>query len=110
MTQAACLKFLREFMAKPVQVGAIAPSSRSLARRMISGFDLENAEAVIELGPGTGSITAEIVDAIGSETRLIAIERNEDFARHLSERFPRIEVIAGCAQETHRFLDDLGLS
>ncbi len=108
MTQAARLKFLREFVSKPVQVGAVAPSSRALAERMIDGFDLAGAEVVVELGPGTGSITAAIVDAVGPDTRTIAIERSAEFAEHLQARFPTIEVITGCAQETHQLLIDRG--
>ncbi|MCA8962092.1 MAG: methyltransferase domain-containing protein [Planctomycetes bacterium] len=104
----ARLKFLREFVTRPVQVGAVAPSSRRLARRMIEGIDLFNAEAVVELGAGTGSITAVVEQAVGPETDFFAIERSEEFARHLSRRFPELDVICGCAQDTDRYLAERG--
>ena len=67
---------------------------------MFQGFDLENAGVVVELGPGTGSVTDELLDAVGGNTRFLAIEQSEEFVKHLAERFPDLEVIHGCASET----------
>ncbi len=52
--------FLTHFRKSPRTVGAIAPSSQQLARKMLDGLELEPGTRVVELGPGTGAITGEI--------------------------------------------------
>src|SRR5215211_752958 len=42
---------------------------------------------VLEVGPGTGSITAAIVDAMGPGDRLVLVELNADFVAYLRRRF-----------------------
>ncbi|MFQ5654006.1 MAG: class I SAM-dependent methyltransferase [Planctomycetota bacterium] len=100
------LRFLREFISRPQSVGAVAPSSLHLARTMLGGIDLDAAELVVELGPGTGALTREIVRRLGPSTMLIAIESNPRFVRLLKDRFPTITVFHGCAEETPRILLD----
>ena len=54
-------RLLRAFLAYPVRTGAIAPSSRFLAARMIEDMRLSEAGVVVELGPGTGAFTRAIL-------------------------------------------------
>ena len=44
----------------PRLVGAVAPSSRFLARKMLEGLDLKSGMRIVEFGPGTGSFTGEL--------------------------------------------------
>ena len=106
---ASQIRFFREFLSQPQHVGAVAPSSQELARAMVADHDLTHADVVVELGPGTGSMTEYFARSVGPSTRFIAIERNGTFARHLSQRFPNVEVIHGEAQETPAILARLGL-
>ncbi|MEJ2094502.1 MAG: rRNA adenine N-6-methyltransferase family protein, partial [Gammaproteobacteria bacterium] len=55
------LKFLIEFIRKPTQVGAISPSSKWLARKMVKNNNIKEADTIVELGPGTGVFTSEII-------------------------------------------------
>lgn len=80
--------FVREFVGRPFSVGAVAPSSRVLARRMVEGVDLGAAHAVVEFGPGSGSFTAAILPRLGARTRFFAIEINPRMARLWRRRFP----------------------
>ena len=91
--------FFRAFLKKPAEVGAIAPSSRSLARRMVAGMDLAHARCVVEYGPGTGAFTQEILERIGPDTTFFAIEKNPDFIPVLRERFPTLDVVEASAEE-----------
>ncbi|MFN0057901.1 MAG: class I SAM-dependent methyltransferase [Planctomycetota bacterium] len=109
MVAAQHLRFLRAFISRPQQVGALAPSSRYLARAMIKGFDLAHAKVVIEVGPGTGAFTESILNAKGADTRLIAIERNPQMATHLRARFPNLELFVESAEHTPEILERLGL-
>ena len=51
--------FLRRWLAHPLRIGAIAPSAPALARAMAEAArtELTNGNLVVELGPGTGSVT-----------------------------------------------------
>ncbi|MBN1419728.1 MAG: methyltransferase domain-containing protein [Planctomycetes bacterium] len=101
--------FFRHFLRDPKTTGAIAPSSRALAREMLRGAGLRDGSTVVELGPGTGSFTREIVEAIGPAGRLIAIDRNEAFVRILRERFPRADFICGDARSVDGALRQRGV-
>ena len=62
----AHFRFLKSYLSTPGNVGAVAPSSPYLARRMIEELDLEGADTVVELGPGTGAFTGFILDGLAS--------------------------------------------
>ncbi len=50
-------KFLRQYVMHPRSVGAIAPSGKNLALKMMEPIDFNNAKVIVEYGPGTGSFT-----------------------------------------------------
>jgi len=91
------IRFLRGALARPLAVGAIAPSSKYLARAIAAEIDPHRAGAVLELGPGTGAVTEALVERGIQPSRIVAIERDEDFARDLRARFPDAEIICGDA-------------
>ncbi|MCK6477064.1 MAG: methyltransferase domain-containing protein [Phycisphaerales bacterium] len=95
-------RFLREFLIRPATVGAIAPSSRGLARRMVEGLSLEQATAVVEYGPGTGAFTEEVLRRLAPGARFFAIERSPDMARDLRRRFPHLKLYEESAADVER--------
>jgi phospholipid N-methyltransferase len=92
-------KFFKNFLKKPSEVGAILPSSRRLAEMMVSDIGLQNAEAVVELGPGTGVFTDVILEKINRNTLFFTIERNEDIYNHFTENYPDVKCYNRCASE-----------
>ena len=64
-------------------MGAVAPSSKYLTKKMLGGLELVNADVVIELGPGTGVFTERLLELIGPKTTLLVIEINETFYENL---------------------------
>jgi len=101
--------FLRRWLHDPKRVGAIAPSSRRLADAMARLVPSDGRGWIIELGGGTGVITAALLRAgIGPE-RLAVIERDPLLHRHLSERFPRLHVILGDAARLAQAVKPLGI-
>ena len=90
------LRFWRALIQRPKHVGAVAPSSRALARAIAAEIDPGRAGNVLELGPGTGAITAELLERIAPE-RLTVVEYEPDFARAIAARFPGVHVIQGDA-------------
>jgi len=91
------LQFLRAVILRFRSVGAVAPSSPSLARAMAREVDPQLSGRVLELGPGTGAITAALVARGIIPERILAIERDVDFTRLLRKTFSGIEVVAGDA-------------
>lgn len=90
--------FLRQMVQSPAGVGAIAPSSRILARRMAHEIDPTNGP-VVEIGPGTGAITRHILAAGVAPSDLSLFEMNRAFCARLVQKFPDIHVHNRMAQE-----------
>ena len=86
-------RFACEFLLHPVWVGAIAPSSRELALRMVRWIDWECAGTVVEYGPGTGAFTAQILQCKRPGTAFFAVELNSQFAATLARRFPDVTIL-----------------
>lgn len=98
------LRFLRALVARPRNIGAVLPSGPDLAAAMAREIDVARPGPVLELGPGTGVITAAILARGIEPTRLIAVEYDEGFARALKARFPAVRVIQGDAFDLNRTL------
>jgi phosphatidylethanolamine/phosphatidyl-N-methylethanolamine N-methyltransferase len=89
----------------PLKVGAVAPSSRMLARMMVAG--LTPGDRVVELGPGTGTFTRAILDCGVAPEDLYLVERSDGFTNWLQERFPGTHVVCGDAVDMSSLLSDL---
>ncbi len=69
------LTFLREFIAEPNVVGALAPSSKPLAHALIEPFLNRTEPArILEVGAGTGAVTRHLAPAIGTEDTIAICE------------------------------------
>jgi phosphatidylethanolamine/phosphatidyl-N-methylethanolamine N-methyltransferase len=104
--------FFREFARDPVLLGAVAPSGRALARRMVDAAGIRSDHTVVELGAGTGPMTAEIVSRHpepAAAGRFVALEPNPALAMVLRERFPEVRVEERFAQQLRAILDEMGL-
>ena len=95
--------FLREWLANPQRTGSVAPSSPMLTSAMARWLPRDSGSFILELGPGTGAVTAALRQRGLREDRLIAIEHNPALACHLRKRFPRALIITGDAWQ----MDDL---
>jgi phosphatidylethanolamine/phosphatidyl-N-methylethanolamine N-methyltransferase len=109
--------FLRQFFQRYHTTGSITPSGRSLAKALCRY--VENAaqtngfpRQILEVGPGTGAVTARLVQKLLPEDRLTLVELNDDFVRHLQERFAgerSFQAVAERANIVHGRLEDLPL-
>jgi len=75
-------------MEKPLATGAVMPSGKPLARAMAKFVDPSLEGRVIELGPGTGAVTAALVEQGVDPVRLVLVEFNPTFCRLLRVRYP----------------------
>jgi phosphatidylethanolamine/phosphatidyl-N-methylethanolamine N-methyltransferase len=90
-------RFLRSWVERPFQIGAVQPSGRALARAMASYVDPSTDGPVIEIGPGTGPVTAALLSRGIAAERLTLVEFSREFCTLLRGRFPGIRVIEGDA-------------
>lgn len=93
----SALAFARQAIRHWKEVGAVAPSSNRLGERMAELAEVWRANRVLELGPGTGSLTARVLDAMPHESSYLGLELNQDFTRRLRERHPTQHFEVGSA-------------
>lgn len=98
--------FLRRWLAHPRHMGAIAPSAPALARAMARAAqtELTNGDLVVELGPGTGSVTRALIATGVPEERLVLVERDRHLHAWLERQFPRAEVVLSDARQLDEIL------
>lgn len=71
----------------------------SVAKRMVAAADISFVQTVVEVGPGTGALTKEIVSAFsplpegGGSKRLVLIEADRDLLATLTSQFPQAEIV-----------------
>lgn len=90
------MKFLIEYLKHPLTIGAIAPSSRFLAKKMIALVDFQQCHCIIEFGPGTGVFTKEMIKRKKDSTILLIIEQNKDFYGNLKEKYGKEKNVLIC--------------
>jgi phosphatidylethanolamine/phosphatidyl-N-methylethanolamine N-methyltransferase len=95
-------RFMWRLVTKPKTIGAIAPSSRRLARAMAAEVDANGP--ILELGPGTGVATEALIARGVAPSRITAVEYDAHFAALIHARFPGVNVIRGDAFDLGRTL------
>ncbi len=89
--------FLRECLRDPAAMGAVCASSGALADCIAHQLDLDQPGWIVELGAGTGAVTAALLRRGVAPERLIVVERSRRMVRQLRQRFPHLRVIEGDA-------------
>ena len=105
-------QFLRGFLKHPVMVGSIIPSSRILIERMLKPVNWERTKLFVEYGPGVGTFTRPVLDKMGEDSTLIAIDTNPDFIKFLSKSIddPRLVAVTGSAADVETIIRDHGFA
>jgi len=101
------LSFIWQYITRPRTVGAVAPSSKYLAKKMVEDIDFQNARYIVEYGPGTGVFTEKILKARKSDTILLIIENNEEFFQLLKKRYPNesnLHIIKDSAASLEKYM------
>ncbi len=97
--------FLFEAVMHPSMVGALFPSSKRLAYSLTQQLSTNPPGLVVELGAGTGAITAALIDKKNLFHQLIVIERSAKLSSHLIQRFPGLSIIQGDARQLHKLIN-----
>lgn len=105
------LSFIKQYITKPRTVGAILPSSKYLADKMVEGIDFSSARYIVEYGPGTGVFTDKMLKERKQETMLLLLERNEAFCSLLKEKYkeePNLYIINDSAESIGKYMEKYG--
>jgi phospholipid N-methyltransferase len=91
-------------------VGSIIPSSRILIEHMLEPVDWNATRLFVEYGPGVGTFTRPILEKMGPEATLIAIDTNPEFVGYLKESIddPRLVAVTGSAADVDKIIADRG--
>jgi phosphatidylethanolamine/phosphatidyl-N-methylethanolamine N-methyltransferase len=89
--------FLRAWAKGPKSVGSIWPTGAPMARKMASIINIGSGLPVLEIGPGTGTITKAILETGLPPEKLWSVEYSKEFSDNLRAKFPTIHVVQGDA-------------
>ena len=91
--------------------GTVIPSSRFLAQKMLKEIDFSSCNVLVELGPGNGVITNQILKKINPNSHLICFEVNDVFYQNLKKiNHPQLTVLKASAEEIKSEMKKLGFS
>jgi phosphatidylethanolamine/phosphatidyl-N-methylethanolamine N-methyltransferase len=96
----------RAWLRNPRAIGSVAPSSAKLALAMVAALPADFSGNIIELGGGTGTITRELLNAVGHE-RLLVVERDPKLIDGLLSTWPELNTLHADAALLN---NDLGAS
>ncbi|RYM34537.1 methyltransferase domain-containing protein [Brumimicrobium glaciale] len=99
--------FLKEFFKERKTVGAIRPSSKSLANKMLKNVDFKESNVIVEFGPGTGVFTRRIIEEMNPNASLYVFELHEPFFVKLQKEYEdddRIQIINDSAADVRKYL------
>ncbi len=103
---------MKAFFTQGKRIASVAPSSRFMARKILDGIDWKKTRTIVELGAGTGPITAEMVKAAPSDAKLVVIELDPTLCGRLRDRFrdaKNVDVILGDATKFGELLAERGI-
>ncbi len=82
--------FASQLVAGATDVGAVLPTSKFAARAMVAEIARTTGpRRILEVGCGTGPITAELVKILGPDDRLILCDINAPFIDYIRRRFEK---------------------
>lgn len=99
--------FLKQFVKNPGKIGAIAESSNDLAKLMVKTAKLNDAQVIVEYGPGTGVFTQSILKKIGKGNKdkvFFALEINPAFVKEIQKRYPDATIYKDSAENIDKYL------
>jgi phospholipid N-methyltransferase len=93
--------FLQGFIANPVMVGSIIPSSRFTIARMLGPVKWDRCRLFVEYGPGVGTFCRPVLDRLRRDGQLIVIDTNPLYIDYLKATITdsRFTAVLGSAAD-----------
>ncbi|HEB9342718.1 TPA: methyltransferase domain-containing protein [Campylobacter coli] len=96
--------FFYEYLKNPKQIGAFCSSSQKLGFVMTQNINLRQANYIVEIGPGTGVFTENILKYKNKKAQFFAIEINKNMAEKLKRKIANLDIEIGSAENLPYFL------
>jgi phosphatidylethanolamine/phosphatidyl-N-methylethanolamine N-methyltransferase len=107
--KAARRAFLAAALRRPATMGAVTPSSPRLGAVLASVVPRVGSPVVVELGPGTGAVSAVIAEKLPPGARHLAVELDPGMVEFLRRTRPALEVVPGNAAQLAALLAERGV-
>ncbi len=98
--------FFRRWVEKPLQLGAVLPSSRFLTSLVVEHVPYIPGQYIVELGAGTGTITRGLIKKGIPQEALYPVEMDEEFTVFMQNTLPKVNAICGDAGDLEALLPD----
>jgi phosphatidylethanolamine/phosphatidyl-N-methylethanolamine N-methyltransferase len=95
--------FFKRWLANPLGMASVTPSSAQLARLMAERAVCGKDEVLVEFGAGTGAITTALIKAFPNRS-LYSVERDPELADYLRANFPDVHVLEGDVRDVASML------
>ena len=96
--------FFQRWLANPLSMGSIVPSSVGLRNLISKNVVCAPDEIVVEFGGGTGALTRAILEAGVPAAKIWSIEIDAELASFLHHTYPDVNVVHGDCRETGKFI------
>ena len=83
-------RFFGQFIQHPKTIGAFSPSSKSLAKVIVSKIQKNSSVSprrILEIGPGTGAFKDKIIKRMNPNDKLDLVELDKELADQLKTRY-----------------------
>lgn len=103
--------FLTQFLRQHETTGAVIPSGRALGAALCRYVGMGAPQRILEAGPGTGAVTACLIERMRAADELWLVELNPVFAAHLRSAFqqrPSFQAVADRCHLVEGSVQDLG--
>ena len=109
MPQSSTALFFTRWLRNPRGVGSVMPSGEKLSAAMAAPAVTCHKRPVLELGGGTGTVTAALLDQGLAPEDLIVLERDSGLHDYLRAKFPKVRVLQADAAYASAALHDEGV-
>lgn len=92
-TPPAAWLFFQRWMANPLSMGSVTPSSPALCKLIRQNLVCGPDQVIVEFGGGTGAITRALLESGIPGDRIYSFEIDDHLARFLRGHYPDVNVI-----------------
>jgi phospholipid N-methyltransferase len=97
----------RRFLADPLKIAYVVPSSKALIKRVLDRMDFQRGRVFVEFGGGEGCHTREMAKRLAPDARLLVFELDAQLADHLRQQFRQDDRVLIYNQDAATFREEL---
>jgi phospholipid N-methyltransferase len=102
--------FLFNFLKNPIRNASVVPSSKIASGAMMNGINWDKVNTIVELGPGSGTFTREILARCKPDAKVVLFELENSYVELLRKKFgDRVQVIHASAHLFEEILKEMKL-